>query len=60
MIVRVLERTGSNGTGPEINVKGGGTVSDIIWQKELGGDQGDAQGPDGVPSSGVATDHKDD
>ena len=39
--------------------KGGGTVSDIIWQQYLGGDQGYAQSPDDVPPEGRATDHRD-
>ena len=32
----------------------------IIWKKELGGDWGDAQYPNGVPPLGVVMDHKDD
>ena len=53
-------KDGSNGAVPGINVQGGGAVSDIIWQREIGGDQGDAQGPDGVPPLGGVTDHGDD
>ena len=40
-------------------VQGGGTVSAILLQRELGGDQGDAQGPGGVPLLGGGTDHGD-
>ena len=40
-------------------MQGGGVVSAIIWQLELVADQGYAQGPDGVPPSGRATDHGD-
>ena len=46
------------GTGPEINVKGGGTVCAIIWQRDMGGEQGDAQVPDRVPLSGGVIDHR--
>ena len=28
-----------NGTGPGIDVQGGGAVSNIIWQLEMGGDR---------------------
>ena len=49
----------SNGTGPGRNVKGGGAVGVTILNRELGGDQGDAQGPDGVSTLGGATDHGD-
>ena len=48
---------GNNSEGTGSYVQGGGAVGDIIWQRELGGDRGDAQGPDGVPTSGGATDH---
>ena len=53
-------KDGINVAGPGRNVQGGGSVRAIIWQRELGVDQGDAKGPDGVPSSGSATDHRDD
>ena len=53
-------KDGINSAGPGINVQGGGAVGAIICQRDLGGDWGDAQGPDGVPSSGGATDHGDD
>ena len=39
------------------NVKGSGEVCINIWNRELGGDQVDAQGPDGIPPSGGATNH---
>ena len=35
-------------------------TSDTLWNQEMGGDQGDVQGPDGVPPSGGAMDHGDD
>ena len=50
----------SNGAGPGRNVQGGGAVGINLWKKELGGDRGDAQGPDGVPPLGGAKDHRDD
>ena len=53
-------KDGSNGAGPGRNVHSGGAVSANIWKIELGGDRGDAQGTDGVPPSGGATDHGDD
>ena len=53
-------KDGSICTGPESDVQGVGGVGDIIWQRELGGDRVDAQGPDGIPPSGGATDHRDD
>ena len=31
-----------------------------MWQLGLGGDWGDDQGPDGIPPSGGATDHRND
>ena len=49
----------SNGVGPTSNVKGGGAVVAIIWQRDLGSDQGDAQGTDRVPPSGGTMDHGD-
>ena len=42
-------KDGINGAGPGSNVQGGGTVGVTIWKRELGGDRGDAQGPDGIP-----------
>ena len=50
----------SNGAGLGSNVQGGDAVGAIIWHRDLGDDQGDAQVPDGVPLSGGATDHWDD
>ena len=35
----------SNSASPGIDIQGGDTVSAIIWQRDLGGDQGDAQFP---------------
>ena len=55
--------TGKNRRNGEVlgsNVQVGGSVGDIIWHRELGGDQRDAQDPDGVPSSSGATNHGDD
>ena len=43
-------KDGSNGVGPGSNVQGGGAVGVTLWKLELGGDRGDAQGPDGIPS----------
>ena len=40
--------------------KVGGTVGDLVLQKELSGDGGYAQGPGGVTLPGGATDHGDD
>ena len=57
---KVARKDGRNGAVPGINVQGGGTFGAIIWQREMGGDRGDAQGPDGVPTSGGVTDHGDD
>ena len=51
---------GSNGAGPGSDVQGSGPVIVTLWKKESGGEQGYAQGPDGVPPSGGATDHGDD
>ena len=45
---------------PGINVQGVGAVDITLWKKDLGGDQGDAQGPDGITQSGGATYHEDD
>ena len=42
-------KEGGNDAGPGRNVKGGGAVGVTIWKQELGGDWGDAQGPDGIP-----------
>ena len=51
-------KDGINGAGPGRNLQGGGAVNDIIRHLKLGGDWGDAQGPDGVPLSGGAMDHR--
>ena len=51
---------GRNGAGLGSDVQGGGAVGAIIWQRGLGGEWGDAQGPDGVSPSGGTTDHGDD
>ena len=51
---------GSNGGVPVRNVQDGVTVGAIIWHRKLVGDRVDAQGTDGVPSLGGATDHGDD
>ena len=51
---------GSKGTVPRSNLYCGGAVGAIVRQQEMGGDQGDAQGPGGVPPPGGATDHGDD
>ena len=45
--------------GPGSDVKGSGAVGNIIWQRAMGGDRGDAQGPDGIPPLGGAMDIKD-
>ena len=50
----------SNGAVLGSNVQCSGAIDGVIWQQDLGGDQGDAQGPDGVPTLGGATDHGDD
>ena len=44
---------------PGRNLQGGGTVGVTLWKRDLGGDQGYSQGPDGVPPSGGAIDHGD-
>ena len=49
----------SNGAGPGSNIQGGCEVGITLWKQELGGDQGDAQGPDGIPPSGGTPDHRD-
>ena len=41
-------KDGINGVGPGRNVQGGGAVGVTLWKRELGGDRGDAQGPDGI------------
>ena len=46
-----------NGVGPGRDVQGGGKVGAIIWQQDMGGDQGDTQGPYRVPLSGGVNDH---
>ena len=48
---------GSNSAVPGINLKFGGAVGAVIWQRDMGGDRGDAQCPDGITPSGDATDH---
>ena len=48
---------GSKGAGSRSDVQVVGTVGYIIWQRELGGDSGNAQGPVGVPPPGGVTDH---
>ena len=50
----------SNYAGPGSDVKGGGTVGAIIWQRDLGGDREDAQGTARVSPLGGTTDHRDD
>ena len=60
MILSVLEKDRSNGSGPGSNEQGSGSVSAIIWQQALGGDWGYAKGPDGVSPLGGVTDHGDD
>ena len=49
-----------NGALLGINVQGDGAFGVTLWKRELGGDWGDAQGPDGIPPSGGATYHGDD
>ena len=49
-----------NGEGSGINVQGSDAVGAVIWQQELCGDQGDAQGTGGVPPLGGAMDHRND
>ena len=56
----VARKGGINGVDLGSDVKGGGAVGAIIWQQDLGCDQGDSQGPDSVPPSGGVTDHGDD
>ena len=51
---------GRTGTVPGSDVQCSGTVGVTLWKRDIGDDQGDAQGPDGVPPSGSATDHGDD
>ena len=50
----------SNAAVPGSNVQCRGIVSVNLWKQDLGGDQGDAQGPDSVPPLGGVTDHGDD
>ena len=50
----------SNSVVPGINLQGVGAVSVTLWKRKLGGDRGDAQGPDGIPPSGDATYNGDD
>ena len=51
---------GRNGAGPGSDVQGGGAVGSIIWKRDLGGDWGDYQGPDGVTPLVSAKDNGDD
>ena len=57
---KASRKDGINGAGPGSNVQGVGAVGVTLWKRELGGDRVDSQGPDGVPPSGGATDHRDD
>ena len=50
----------SNSASPGIDIQGGDTVSAIIWQRDLGGDRVDDQGPGGITPSGGTTNHWDD
>ena len=43
-----LRKDGSNGVVPGINLQGGGAFGVTLWKRELGGDRGCAQGPDGI------------
>ena len=52
-------KVGSNGAGPGSDVKGGGTVGDIVQQRHLGGDRGDSQYSGGVPPPGTVTEYGD-
>ena len=49
----------SKGAGLGRYVHGGGTVGALIRQRELSCDQGDSQGPESVPPSRSAMDHRD-
>ena len=60
MIARLLERKGATVQAWGGDVQGIVTVNSVIWQRDMGGDQGDAQVTDGFPSPGSATDHGDD
>ena len=51
---------GSNGAVPGSDVQDIDVVCVTLCKRELGGDLGDAQGPDRVPPSGGATYHGDD
>ena len=46
-----------NSAGPGSNVLCGGTVGALLQQREIGGDQVDAQGHGGDPPLGGVTDH---
>ena len=50
----------SNGAVPGRNTQGGSTVNVTLCKRELGGDQGDAQGPNGIPPYIGSMDHRDD
>ena len=52
-------KEGSNGVGLGVNVQGSDVLGDIVRQKDLGGDGGDAQDLGGVPPPGGATDQRD-
>ena len=53
-------KDGINSAGPGRNLQGGGAIRVTLWKRELGGDQGDDQGPDGIPPVISKTDHRDD
>ena len=53
-------KDGSSDEGTGRNVQCGGTVGVIIWQRDLGGNRVDDQGPDGISPSGGTTNHGDD
>ena len=53
-------KDGGNGAGLGRNIQGGGTVGVTLRKRELGGDQGDDQVTDGVPTLVVTTDLGDD
>ena len=54
---KVSRKYRSNSEVPGRNVQGGGAVGTNIWKRDLGGDRGDYQGPDGIPPAGGAKDH---
>ena len=59
MIARVLERKGITMRSLG-NLQGSGASGVTLWKQDLGGDQGDSQGPDGIPPSGGTPDNRDD